>query len=208
MQGEHAGEYFALGDAERRERGIPRVDTHRYARENAWALNALVAFHAATGEKEPLRQALRAARWIVANRALPGGGFRHDEADSAGPYLGDTVAAGRAFLSLYGATQDAEWLRRAEEAAAFIASRFRAQGVAGFVTAAGQRPQRDENLRAARFGAGLAKVTRKPAHRELAEHAMRYLADPEVARRPQTGGVLLADRELAAALATAGVQSR
>ena len=25
-----------LGDAERRARGIPRVDTHRYTRENGW----------------------------------------------------------------------------------------------------------------------------------------------------------------------------
>ena len=207
VQGEHSGEYFALGDAERRKRGIPRVDTHRYARENAWAVHALVAFHVATGEDEPLQQALRAARWVLANRALPGGGFRHDEKDAAGPYLGDTVAAGRAFLSLHGATKDPEWLRRAGEAAEFIASRFQAPGVAGFVTAPGQRPQREENLLAARLGAGLLKITGKPAHRELAEHAMRYLASPEVAPRPQTGGVLLADRELAA-VATAAAERR
>jgi hypothetical protein len=199
VQGEHSGDYYALSDAERRKQGIPRVDTHRYARENAWVVNALVSFHSAAGEDEPLQEALKAARWVVDNRALAGGGFRHDEKDAAGPYLGDTVAAGRAFLSLYGATRDAEWLRRAEEAAAFIASRFVAPGVAGFVTSAdgtGHRPQRDENILAARLGAALYQATKKPAHRELAEHAMRYLASPGIARQPQTGGVLLADRAL------------
>lgn len=203
VQGEHSGEYYARGDAERRQRGIPRVDTHHYARENAWAVNALVAFHAASGDPEPLRQALRAAEWIVASRGLPGGGFRHDDEDAAGPYLGDTLAAGRAFLSLYHATHDAAWLRRAEDAARFVADRFRVAGVAGFVTAAGQghRPQRDENVLAARLGAGLYAATGQPAFRELAEHAMRYLAAPEIARRPQTGGVLLADREVQSALA-------
>ena len=198
VPGEHSAAYFALGDAERRRRGIPRVDMHRYARENAWAVNALVAFHAATGADEPLRQAERAARWIVANRALPGGGFRHDETDAAGPYLGDTVASGRAFLSLYRATNNAEWLRRAEDAAAFIASRFRAPGVAGFVTTAGGRPQRDENILVARLGAGLAAATGKVEHRALAEPAMRYLASAQIAPQPQTGGVLLADQELIA----------
>jgi uncharacterized protein len=198
VQGEHSGEYYSLADAERRKQGIPRVDTHTYARENAWAANALVALHAATGEKEPLEQAVRAARWIVDSRALSGGGFRHDAADAAGPYLGDTVAAGRAFLSLYQATRDAEWLRRSEEAAAFIASRFQVPGTPGLVTAAGGRPQRDENILVARLGAGLFKATGNSAHRELAERAMRYLASPAIARQPQTGGVLLADRDLAA----------
>ena len=199
VQGEHSGEYYDLPDAERRKRGIPRVDTHQYTRENGWAIHGLVALHAATGDAEPLRQALAAARFIVANRALPGGGFRHDEKDSAGPYLGDTLAAGRAFLSLYQVTKDAEWLRRAEEAAAFIQSRFEAPGGAGFSTAAGagHRWQREENVMVARLGAGLFETTANTAHKALAERAMRYLASAQIAPRPQTGGVLLADRALA-----------
>jgi uncharacterized protein YyaL (SSP411 family) len=199
IQGEHSGEFFALPDAERRKQGIPRVDTHRYTRENGWAVNALVAFHGASGEAEPLQQALAAARWMVANRALSGGGFRHDEKDAAGPYLGDSVAAGQAFLALYEATKDAEWLRRAEDASRFIAASFRVSGTAGFVTSSGQRPQHDENLMAARLGARLAKLTGKPEHRALAEQAMRYLASPDIARQPQTAGLLLADQELSAA---------
>jgi hypothetical protein len=202
VRGEHAGAYFALGDAERRRRGLPRVDTHLYARETAWAAHALVALHAATGEDEPLQEALRAARWILENRALPGGGFRHDAVDAAGPYLGDTVAAARAFLALYPATADRSWLARAVEAAAFIDRHFRLEGTAGFVSAVSRsrfeppRSQRDENIGVARFANLLHHYTGKPEHRRMAEHAMRYLAAPEVATRFETGGVLLAEREL------------
>ncbi len=39
--------------------------------------------------EEPLREALRAAEWLLKNHALPGGGYRHDAVDAAGPYLGD-----------------------------------------------------------------------------------------------------------------------
>jgi len=200
VRGEHGGEYFALGDAERGKRGVPRVDTHRYARETGWAATALVAFHAATGEKEPLAEARRAAQWILAQRALPGGGFRHDERDAAGPYLGDTLAAARAFLALYAATGERDWLRRTEEAAAFIDRTFRAE--AGFLTAtpAGAfepaRPQRDENVQLARLANLLYQYTGDSMHRAIAERAMRFLAVGEVARRPQPGGVLLADLEL------------
>jgi uncharacterized protein YyaL (SSP411 family) len=202
VRGEHAGAYFSLSDAERRRRGLPRVDTHLYARETAWATQALVALHAATGEAEPLQEALRAARWVLGNRALPGGGFRHDAADAAGPYLGDTIAAARAFLALYPATADRAWLARAEEAAAFIERRFRLEGGAGFASAVPRtrfeplRPQRDENIAVARFANLLHHYTGKPEHRRIAEHALRYLAAPEVATRFETGGVLLADREL------------
>lgn len=202
VQGEHGGEYFALPDTERRKRGIPRVDTHLYTRENAWAVNALVAYHDATADKEALADALTAARWNLTKRALDGGGFRHDAKDPAGPYLGDTVAAGRAFLALYAATGDHDWLKRAEDAAAFVARTFRREGTAGFVTAAEAaggmppRPQRDENVMLARFASALARATGKPEHRQLAEEAMRYLTIADVARRFSSAAVLLADREL------------
>jgi uncharacterized protein YyaL (SSP411 family) len=201
VDGEHAGTYFALGDRERRARGIPRVDTHQYARENAWAGSALLALHGATGDAAPLRQAAVTARWIVAERALPGGGFGHDATDAAGPYLGDSVAAGRAFLRLYAATRDRSWLAHAEAAAGFISARFTAPDGAGFVTAVAHgrldrpEPQRDENILVARFGTLLARETGRPEHRTLALHALRWLAQPEVALRFETGGVLLADLE-------------
>jgi len=213
VQGEHSAAYFKLGDAERRSRGIPRVDTHLYTRETAWGATALLALHAATGEEAHLRDAVKAAEWILANRAIEGGGFRHDAADVAGPYLGDSVAAARLFLALYAATGERPWLERAETTLAFVTARFRREGVAGLVTAVaagphdlpalrpsrGQlaAPQRDENITLARVANLAFHYTANPAHRELADQALRYLARPEVARRFNTGGVLLADWERA-----------
>jgi uncharacterized protein YyaL (SSP411 family) len=204
VRGEHSGAYFALDDAGRRARGLPRVDTHAYTRENGWAIQALVALYAATGEAEPLEDARQAARFLIEERALPGGGFRHDAADVGGPYLGDTLAAGRAFLALYTATAERAWLARAEDAARFIARTFRQDGVPGLVSAPPAtrmdrgRPQRDENVAAARFANLLARYTGRREHRELAEQALGYLANPEVARRFSTASVLLAARELGA----------
>ena len=136
VRGEHSGAYFKLGDAERRARGIPRVDTHLYTRETAWAATALLAIHAATGEEAHLRDAATSAEWILANRAIEGGGFRHDAVDVAGPYLGDSVAAARLFLALYAATGERRWLEHGEKTLAFMSARFRREGVSGLVTAA------------------------------------------------------------------------
>jgi uncharacterized protein YyaL (SSP411 family) len=226
VRGEHSAAYFALDDAGRRRLGVPRVDTHVYTRENGWAIQGLVALHAATGEAEPLEDALAAARFLLRERTLPGGGFRHDAAlggaggpESApaspsvagftpatrddGPYLGDTLAAGRAFLALYAATADRAWLARAEDAARFMARTFRQPGTPGLITAPPAtrvdrgRPQRDENVAAARFANLLAHYTGRAEHRQLAEHALRYLADGEVARRFSTASVLLAAGEMA-----------
>ncbi len=202
VAGEHGGEYYALPDVERRGRGVPRVDTHLYARETAWGALALVSLHGATGEEPLLDEALKAARWIVEHRALPGGGFRHDAHDAAGPYLGDTVAAGRLFLALYASTGDREWLARAAAAAEFIGKRFVASRAPGFVSAASgtrfapARPQRDENVAVVRFANLLFRYTARRRHRDLARRAMTLLAVPDVAKRFSTASILLVDAEL------------
>ena len=202
VSGEHAGAYYALDDAERRRLGIPRVDTHLYARETAWMIPALVGLYAVTGDETIRAEAVAAGTWITTHRALPGGGFRHDESDEAGPYLGDTLAAGRAFLALYAATGERAWLGRAEAAADFIAKTFRATGSSGLVSAVARsrfappRPQRDENVQAARFANLLFRHTGRTSDRNLALLAMRFLAEPSIARRFTTASVLLADLEL------------
>jgi len=205
VAGEHAGEYFALDDAGRRSHGIPRVDEHLYARESGWMIQGLVALYAGSGDAAVLDEALAAGRWIAANRGLPGGGFRHDARDYAGPYLGDSVSAGRAFLALYAATGDRAWLERAKAAADFVGRTFpvpSADGGDGLVSAAAASrvappaPQRDDNVAAARFANLLFRYTGRPADRQLAERSMRYLVEPDVARRFTTASVLLADAEL------------
>ncbi len=196
--------YFKLGDAERRAQGVPRVDQHIYARENGWMIGALSEFCAASGDAEALRQAQRAAQWIVEHRSLAGGGFRHDQADPAGPYLGDTLAMGQGFLALYNVTGDREDLKAAEAAAKYIARNFapRSAGT-GFVTsrtatdaAFRPHPDRDENIALVRFASMLAFATSDDHFRATAVEAMRYLAAESVALQPLSAGILLANEDM------------
>ena len=154
VPGEHSAEYFALDDEARREKGIPRIDTHVYSRENGWAIQALAALYAVTGEKEYLDDAVRAADWIIARRALPDGGFSHDEKDVAGPYLGDTLSMGSAFLALYTVTGDPPGWIAPRPRRNYINAHFRSDS--GFSTSSDTgtpRPTRqlDENIALARF---------------------------------------------------------
>jgi uncharacterized protein YyaL (SSP411 family) len=200
IPGEHAGEYFALSDAERRKKGIPRIDRNIYSRENGWAIHGLAALYAVTSEQAVLDDAVRSAKWILANRSMEGGGFRHGEKDVAGPYLGDTVSMARAFLSLYGATAERAWLKHAEDALRFADSRFKSE--MGYVTAAASaavkpKPQVDENAMMARVANLLHHYTGNTEYRRIAEHAMRFVAAPVIVdqRGIQVGPNLLADRE-------------
>lgn len=204
VPGEHSGEYFQLSDARRRQRGLPRIDTHVYARENGWAINALATLYAVTGEQSYLDDAIRAANWVIDHRAITGGGFRHDEMDPGGPYLGDTLYMGRAFLALYTVTAGRAWLQRAEEAVQFISANFNTDP--GYVTSAGAgslkwKPQVDENVAVTRLANLLYHYTGKAEYTRIAGQAMRFLATPGVADRRGflVGGILLADSELRAA---------
>jgi uncharacterized protein len=161
---------------------------------------ALCDLYAAGGDAAALHEAERAAHWIVTRRSLPGGGFRHDDVDRAGPYLADSLAMGQAFLELYNATGDRQYLNGAAGAARYIAAHFAPLSPGtGFITARTQtdntyrpHPDREENLALVRFASLLTLATGDPHFHELAAEAMRYIAAPEVAARPLSAGVLLA----------------
>lgn len=208
--GQHSAEYFALNDKERRAKGIPRIDKHVYARENGWAINAIAHLYMATGDSEYLKEAQKAAQWIIANRSIDGGGFRHDETDKGGPYLGDTLSMGRAFLSLYMATGDQQWLKRSSQAADFISQHFENKEAggklsAGFLTAeakpnaiAAPEPLLEENQSICRFANLLSQYTGEAKYKAMSESAMRYLSTPEIVakRRILVAGTLIADHEM------------
>ena len=208
VPGEHSAGYFALDDRARRALGVPRVDTHVYARENGWAIRGLCALHDASGDERFLERARRAAEWILAARALEGGGFRHGERDTDGPYLGDSLALGQAFLALYESSAERVWLARALEASDFMAREFAAADPAGgYLSAARaasvpglppQAPQRDENAALARLENALFQYTGVAAHRERSERALRWLGSADVALRGSPALLLLCSRESAA----------
>ena len=117
--------YYALGDADRRKLGMPRIDNNIYARENGWAISGLVALYDVTNDPKVLAIAEKAAKWVNDNRALPDGGFRHGDKDRGGRILGDTLAMGQAFLDLYAATGNRDWLTAAARAGDYIGATFK-----------------------------------------------------------------------------------
>ncbi len=150
-------------------------------------INALCALYAATADTTVLQEAERSARWVIAHRSYQNSGFAHGEHPRAGPHLGDSLAMGQAFLSLYKVTGDREWLKRAEAARRFISSNFVITSNAGFVTSKTSTdsaykpdPERDENAQLARFSNLLYQYTGEKGDQEVATRAMRYLATREV----------------------------
>lgn len=197
--------YYALGSAERRKLGMPRIDKNLYARENGWAISGLAAYYNVTNDPKVLAIAERAAKWVIVNRALRDGGFRHGEKDRGGPFLGDTLAMGQAFLDLYAATGNRDWLTSAAKAGDFVATfRDEAGGVLTSKTSEGKtgvlaKPAKliDDQVQVARFMNLLNRYYGTEAYREQAAHAMRYLASASVEMMRPLPGVLLADEELA-----------
>jgi uncharacterized protein len=201
IDGKHGGEYFELTDSDRRKLGIPRIDTHVYARESGWAINALTVLYTVSGERECLVDAVRAADWICAHRGLSKGGFQHDADDPSGPYLGDTLSMGRAFLALYAATGNRDWLQKAERAIEFISDNFGSD--LGYLTsehlgALKSQPQLDENVSLARIANLLWHYSGNEEFKKVAERAMRFVAAPGATDRRGylVAGVLLADQEM------------
>ena len=194
--------YFALDDAMRRASGLPQVDRHLYARENGWMINALCELYAVTDDATTLAEAEQSASWVITHRSLEKGGFSHSDHDPAGPYLGDTLAMGQAFLALYEVTADREWLKRAQGAGEFITANFSAGSDPGLVTsktstdrAYKTHPDRDENAQLARFANLLARYTGDKGDEETAARAMRYLATWEIATAELSAPVLLAETQ-------------
>ncbi|HEY2749552.1 MAG TPA: DUF255 domain-containing protein, partial [Polyangia bacterium] len=92
--------YYAHDDEGRRALGMPRIDTHVYARENGWAITALARLAAVDGAGPWRDRALAAVAWIDAHRRSSNGLYAHGEHDRGGPYLGDTLAMAEAFAAL------------------------------------------------------------------------------------------------------------
>jgi len=207
VQGVHSREFFELNDAARRSRGIPRIDTHQYARENGWAARALSVLYQVSGNKGYLERAERAVAWVEKNRKLKGGGYRHDELDKGGPFLGDSLAVAEAYVSLYQSTGRRDYLQRARYTLAFIYAIFRFGGEkgAGYAVAYAPAsavikplPQIDENIAFTRLAIRVHHLTGDESFRDMAERAMRYLATPVIATERLTeAGILLAEHELA-----------
>ena len=205
-RGVHSEGYFQLSDVKRRAKGIPVIDKHLYARENGWFISGLAALYAASEDPEVLTDAVRAANWVEKNRNLGKGGYSHGERDDGGPFLGDTLEMGIAYLNLYQVTGEKSYLEKAILSAKYIQNHFShevGELKVGFVPSNQElapgmtvEPKKKENIRVARFANLLWHYTQESKFKAMAEQAARYLAAPEIARKHATAGVLLVQEEL------------
>jgi uncharacterized protein len=200
-------EFYSKDDAARRAAGMPRIDTHEYAREAGWAIRALCKYHDVTGDMEALNLAARAAKWVQSARQLPGGGFSHAGGD--GPYLDDNVAMTQAFLALYRSTGQREWLRAAMDNLEFIERRLRDPrgGYMASIPAPDTRGVFREPVRDVGQNAALVRAANMLQHytgggqpARAARHGMAFLSAFAAGAGDQfRPDILLADHELSVA---------
>ena len=199
--------YYAKNDADRRALGIPRVDTHEYARDNGLAIAAYVTLYESSRDATALEAAEKAAHRILATHASAGGGVLHaaHEADSGTIlYLSDNVAFGLALARFYEVTHDEAYLAAATRIAALVLGPLQDAQGGGFyastpdpdavgVFATRAKPF-EENVMALRFLARLAHITPSDALRSAIDRGLPIVANKQAmaARGRMIGDVLLA----------------
>ncbi len=203
--GREALDYYAQPDAERRRRGIPRVDRSVYPRENGHAIRAHVAFAGAGGGAGALARAERAAQAVLSRFGTPEGLLRRPGA-GAGCLLADQAEMGRALTALARETGEPRWREAAGRLAEALVRGLSAAG-GGFLdvepgpSTAGPLlpPSRslEGNAAAARFLLATAVLVESPALRSAGLRAVAALDEPAFLESHwrYVGGLLLAVEE-------------
>jgi uncharacterized protein YyaL (SSP411 family) len=205
-------EYYALGNAERRAKGMPRIDTHEYGRENGLAIAAYVTLYEATCmadtplskvghgaaacDASVINTAERAAARIAATHTTSRGSIAHD-ADPAAHvvHLADNAAFGYALLRLYQATRNVQYRDDAQKIANVMLSDFIDTESGGFFAStidrdavgvfAHRRIPFEDNVTAIRVLAELGRngdELDRAADAAAAERALQAIARPEAIR--------------------------
>lgn len=201
VQGQKAHDYFALDDAARRKRGVPRIDRSRYASSNGQAIAALAVWAAASGDPRAAQAARESAQWVEQHLATAEGGYRHAQHSSSAEFLVDNLAMAEAQLALYQLDADRRHLQGAIATADFISDHFLVSGQ-GFATAIDDGapikpvPVLAENFAATRFFNLLAHYSGAARHRDVARQGLEFLLSEPVRNTAfEEAGVLLADLE-------------
>ena len=118
--------YYALDEKGRLARGVPRIDTHEYGKDNGLAISAYCTMYEATKDAAVLASAEKAARRILATHATGGGGIAHDTVDPEKKakqlYLSDNASFGLALVRLHEVTKNEDYLKKARAIADFMIS--------------------------------------------------------------------------------------
>lgn len=117
-------DYYVLDEKARLARGIPRVDTHEYGKENGLAISAYCTMYEVTKDPAVLATATKAARRVMSTHATPKGGISHDTIDAEKKpktlFLSDNAWFGLGLVRLHEITKSEEYLRQARAIADFM----------------------------------------------------------------------------------------
>jgi uncharacterized protein YyaL (SSP411 family) len=207
-RGLDARDYYLLDSDEARRRfGVPPIDHAVYTDLNGRVIRAYVQLFEATGEREYIDVATRAASALLAERRQEGGWLVHvtarDEltkdarmrelATVPRLYLRPNAHFGLALVELYGATGQSRYLDAARGVADALLAHLQDDGAGGFfasqpspedpVDVAPARKPLEDNAVAARFLYLLGTQARVDAYKAAAERAVRAVAHDEVVRR-------------------------
>jgi uncharacterized protein YyaL (SSP411 family) len=204
IKGQKSHDYFALDDRSRLALGTPAIDQHQYSNENAQLISALAWLYRADNKEEYRQMATHLGRWLLTHRSRSDGGYRHDANADDKLYLSDNIAVLDAFLDLYEITADRQWLTFASHCADAIHQNLLINKTVGIVSASARKsdilsPHVDlaDNIVAARAANRLFQYSGRKQDRQIAESAMRFLANGDlIASRLSEPGILLADTEL------------
>lgn len=205
-------DYYPLGEKERLARGVPRIDTHEYAKENGLAIAAYVTMFEVTQDRAALASAEKAARRILASHKHERwAGVTHDVAEAARSqkqlFLADNAAFGFALLRLYEATKNEEWAKAAKAIADFMLAELHDEDGGGFFAAtkdpdafgvfSGRRVPFEDNVMALRMLARLARTSTDPKYKVAIDQTLRAIGTPEQikTRGRWLGDVLIALEE-------------
>ncbi len=188
-------DFYALDDARRRAAGMPRLDTHEYAKENGLAIYAYCTYFEATRDPAAIAVAERAAARIFTTHAAASGGVSHDVQRPDAPakvlFLADNAAFGLGLVRLFEVTGKTEHLTAAKAIAQAMLRDLEDPKGGGFFAstpdpdAAGvfavRRTPFEDNVTALRMLARLAKADAAgaPAYRRAIARTLHAIATPE-----------------------------
>lgn len=201
--------YYALGERERLARGIPRVDTNVYGRENGLAIAAYVAMFEATADAGVLARAKEGALRVASTHRTGRGGIAHaaSKEEPKQLFLGDNAAYGWGLVRLHDADPSGPWLASARAIGDFLLAELADPSGGGlFATTADpdavgifatRRVPFEENVLALRFLARLARATKDARYTHQIARVLRAISVPEElkARGRWLGDYLLALEE-------------
>lgn len=201
IAGVHGGEYFALNDQQRRAKGIPRIDSSCYTRENAQVADALVYYWAATGDQQYLDRSQQMLQTIVQQYRQPDSSYSHDLFPAGAPALADQLYLCQALLHQYTASGNASNLQQAKDIMQYILRHFKrtAGGYNSFADSdplLKATPVLSENIDLCRLLNKLSYYG-TPAFKTTASDILAYIISPTVLKGIiAEPGILMAQTEL------------